>query len=508
MATRTQLLLVMLAALRTFIPLRNNPYVGLVLLFGTAWLACGDTYYISQTATGNGSGSSSGNRMSVSNYNATVPAGSGDIVSIGGTITSHLDSGHGGSFGSRLAIVGESGSRFSAPTWTGSVITGYGHMVFDGIVVEATDNGTSMGNQNNFTAMNFSGASDVVIKNASLTNLYVRVAGFDSNEYGFGIQFFNTFHEILITNVICNNARTGIQFVYGPGCSNVLVTYYTAYNCNWGGASGDAGSSSRLVGMTLDHATIYNFQNWEDPPDQFHHNGWYFFAENAGVMSNVVISACHIGPGYASHNTSGIFISGHVLGWKFVNNIFDGSDNSSPADAMLTAGTSGSDVPTVCGIYNNTFVKGSGTQQSVACSTSQIFINCTNNEYYQPNIAQDWTFTVNYTFASDYNHYDGWQRPDFMGSGTDGSTGTHTFSQWQGFGFEAHSTTNNALLDANFAPMAGSPLIGAGVNLAAFGVTNDYFGNLRPNPPSIGYAEYISSGSGSSMTVGKIYNVY
>ncbi len=39
----------------------------------------------------------------------------------------------------------------------------------------------------------------------------------------------------------------------------------------------------------------------------------------------------------------------------------------------------------------------------------------------------------------------------------------------------------------NFHPLAGSPAVGHGVSVS--GLTKDFFGVTRPNPPTIGAAE-------------------
>jgi hypothetical protein len=49
------------------------------------------------------------------------------------------------------------------------------------------------------------------------------------------------------------------------------------------------------------------------------------------------------------------------------------------------------------------------------------------------------------------------------------------------------------------APVSGSRVIGAGT--AITGVTVDYTGNTRPDPPSIGALEYGSTSSGAQITV-------
>jgi hypothetical protein len=48
--------------------------------------------------------------------------------------------------------------------------------------------------------------------------------------------------------------------------------------------------------------------------------------------------------------------------------------------------------------------------------------------------------------------------------------------------------TNKKFLDNfNFQPASGSPAIGHGIPVS--GITTDYYGKARPNPPSIGAVE-------------------
>jgi hypothetical protein len=73
----------------------------------------------------------------------------------------------------------------------------------------------------------------------------------------------------------------------------------------------------------------------------------------------------------------------------------------------------------------------------------------------------------------------------------------YTFAQWQAIGYDTHSFQLASLaLDANLKPMAGSPVINAGVNL---GPMQDYTGKSFTQRNDIGAYEYAPS-SGSDPT--------
>src|ERR1039457_6396851 len=80
------------------------------------------TIYLAQTAAGDGSGSSTGNRMALATINSSWTLNPGDTLSLGGTFTNALNIRGSGTAGNPITILFEPNAKFSAPTMTGAWI--------------------------------------------------------------------------------------------------------------------------------------------------------------------------------------------------------------------------------------------------------------------------------------------------------------------------------------------------------------------------------------------------
>jgi|ERR1035437_221101 hypothetical protein len=423
----------------------------------------------------------------------------GDTVHLVGTFTGGITITNSGTTVNPITFLFEPNAKFSVPTFSGVLIQcNQSNVVIDGGqngIIEATANGTGLAYSNDFAAIQISGAFGVLVKNLLIQNLYVNVAGSDENGATAGIEIYNTCGNITVTNCVIHDMKAGIWIAFGAGCSNILYSHCTAYNCNWGGGAGDTGSSSTLNGLTVDHCHFYNWQNWDDNGDWDHHNGFYCWAGQGagGLASNVTYSANHVGPGYGAHNTAGLFISGNVDAILVFNNLFDASDGSSPANAQLNVGLSSSSTTR---IFNNTFIGAQGFDIGGGGGVSTSSFLAFNNEFYNCSFPIELWNNVTYTFWSDTNNFYSAAGNQQFNASNNGNGAFYNFAGWQSYGgygspWDAHSTASNPNLNNLYEPQANSPLLGAGVYNSLVAV--DYNGVTRPNPPSIGAFEVATT---------------
>jgi hypothetical protein len=488
------------AALHTNLKLnrRNSICLIAVALIGLSVLreAFSKDIYISQA------GSGTTNSLAWLNNSANWGPGTsqvtaGDTVHLLGTLTNSLTISGSGGPGSPITIYFEPAAKFSAATWTNNsaIIQSASYITIDGGsngVVEATANGTGLANSNDITGVYLLNCSGVIVKNLIIQNLYVHTAG-DGSGGGNGVSLVGTSVNDSVTNCIFHDMRTGVMIVSYAGCSNITYTHCQAYRCNWGGAAGDANSSGTLNGLSVDHCRFHDWANWDDPADNFHHNGFYAWAESGGCLSNVTYSANYVGPGYGAHNTSGLYISGKIFGAMIYNNVFDATDGTGPADGLIFVYLhSGINTSTVFVCNNTFFGEASASDFYSGFGSNLTTYVVENNEFYSNHWSIVCYMDTDCTFVSDYNNVYTPNNLASLSASQTGSVWEKTFAQWQTvYGYDLHGSTNAPSLDANSVPtLSDSVARGQGTNLSAF-FTTDFYGNTRPatGPWTIGAFE-------------------
>ena len=459
-------------------------------------------FYVAQSAQGANTGADAADAHSLAWLNTssnwgtgTNQIGPGGTVYLCGIISNALTIQAAGLPGSPLTIYFAPNARFSAPTWTGNIIndSGYSYVTFDGGsngVMEATASGSGLAYSNTMTAIALTGCSGVIVRNLTFQNFYVMASGgitsTDATSSGSGVILTGSgFGNDVITNCVFHDMFSGVAGAYGAGCFNLTMTHCTAYNCNWGGAMGDANASGTLNGMTVDHCHFYNWLNWDNAYDNHHHNGFFTWAESGGSVSNVTYVDNYVGPGYGVQNSYGLFAQGNVVNVVVYNNIFDASDGTAPADGLLYVDLE--KITTASSVYacNNTFIGGAAVNVAGINLDGDIYggnpshFYLLNNVFVHNYYGLIWFYNSASTLVCDTNDYYGCSANAFASSAS-GSGGGGSLASWQAIGYDLHSLTVNPDLNISDQPQPGSPLIGAGENLTALGITNDYLGNPRP----------------------------
>lgn len=477
--------------------------------------AFGETLYFSQSGAGSHNGSSLGNAWSLAEANTAGNWGAGagkvsagDTLTVFGTITGTLTAAGDGSAGNVVTILFDTGAKFSAATFTtGSgaiVVSGRQYVTVDGGatgsiggygaagtingLIEATANGTGLANTNDISGVFGRDCQHIEVKNLQVKNMYVRPSGSDTNGYGYGVNIgFNGGtgpSDIKATNCLFSDMYIGVYLDYGPSCVGYVCDRVTASNVNWGIAGADHGATSAGSGFAAHDCYLHDFVNWDQPGNQFHHNGIYYYAESGGSIADILIYSVVVGPNFSvgspNNATSGIFVSGAgITGTVQVrNSIFREGASDTPSNGLIFIWPGAT---AVVGIYNNTFVgggtgnaiqpyggRGTAGQQSFTIKnnlcTGKTFINVANN--------------ATITLVADYNLGDNLVSGQEYSYSANGSSVFKSFAQWQALGFDTHGLSSNPMLNLDYTLQAGSPAIAAGTNLSGI-FTTDFDGVTR-----------------------------
>lgn len=474
--------------------------LALVALLGSvAPSAHAEDIYIAQTPSGADDGTTAANAHSVAFFNtaanwsspAKIPGkiGPGDVVHLVGTITSPLTiHASGTSDISRITVLFGPSAVMTNPAWpnSGAIhIYQKDYITIDGGInglIEDTDNGTNLGNHVDSYGVRANACNYLTVKNLTVANLYVRTAG--SELFGYGRCISNQadpapYTHFVVTHCTVHDAYIGIDSDYSPGCSDYDFSYNTAYNCNWGGRTGDRSASATLTGLSVHHNQFYNFANWDETStNAFHHNGFYGWAESGGSLTDVKCYDNVLGPNYGVHSTSGIFFGGNISNVFVYNNIFLEAPADNPSNGLVTITAEKQTSGGASYILNNTFA-GGGTGIAILAGMG------TANYVIQNNIIQNVTTAMfirdatNCIITADHN----WAYMLKPGQQYSYSlTGTGAFLsllQWQAHGYDVGMSNTNPMLDSTYYPQAGSPIIDRGADLSAF-FTVDASGVSRP----------------------------
>ena len=388
----------------------------------TTGSATAQNFYIAQTQAGTGDGSSCTNAQPVSWFNTAGNwanpklaglIGPGDTVHLCGVISTPLTVEKSGSSGSPITILFEPNAKLSAPTWTGNSIAGsYPNAVIAGTdvsyitvdggsngIIEATNNGDNLTYQNTVVGVGFGHYSSdnpdvgIEIKNLTIQNLYVRNQNSSSTIDPWGILLEASDSSAHNNNI--NWVGEGVMCIFTPtGGQNVSVYSNVIKDMNDGIVFGSADSSSVFTGtVNIYNNDISDAYPWDDPTDNFHHEGFHFYDYGPGLAANLLkVHGNYVHGNWGSHYTALFFFEGSVLGgYSIYNNIL----NSSFRSIYTKITSSGNDAY----IYNNDFA---GTGPYMDSSTGSVadfannIIYGTAGQLYNGNTGTNPTVTLEY----------------------------------------------------------------------------------------------------------------
>lgn len=428
--------------------------------------------YVAQTSSGTGDGSSCANAMALSSYTWTE----NDVLHLCGTLTDTITIG-----ADNVTIIFEPNAKLSKASWgTGTSAAIYasgkdGIIIDGGIngIVEATDNGTSLTNQNDSEAINLSSCDNWVIKNLTVQGMYVRDGdSSDSNQYGEGVLAENC-SQLKIHDCIFKEAKHLVR-AYTNGTD---ATGFELYNCTFTRASNpirvSTSTSNTYTNISIHDNEIYDLApywdgTWNSGSSWNHIDGVQMWGgDSTHEYSNIDIYNNYFHGDFGEHCTGWIYMEGYFPDVDIWNNLFVNSAEK-PAHAFIAVEADYES--SYANVFSNTMIgKGSssagGTGLMLRYTDPTIKNNIFKDLYVV--ISTD-AGTVNFT--SDYN--------DFYNVGNIGhinSSWYSTLSSWQSFlggcpgsDNDCNSITTDPGLDTGYKPASEtSSVVDAGTDLSA-----------------------------------------
>ena len=471
--------------------------------------------YVSQNGAGDGTAAFNSKSIAWLNSNwASISAG--DTIHLVGTLTTRLVVSKSGISGNPITLLFETNAMFEAAVWpiAGAIsASGKSNIVIDGGVnglIRNTDNGTLLGNQADSIGIRGDHLLNFVVKNLTITNMYKHIRGRgDWLRHGECVDI--TGSSLTVQSCHFGDGDTLLSITTEPdGTStnwatsrdwNVKQNDFTRFNHGFN--FGTAAPYTIIDGVLIESNRMDYLSAWDETGStQLHLDAIIFIAEGkvsgtnspAFYSSNVVIRANYIGPNVGTNNTSGIFCDTYFANactkWSIYNNLF--TYNSKWNNGCLNI--LGTDVL----IANNTFIGVAGSTPNNGTGIAiKLGSGCTiiNN-----------VFSLNGTVLAgqdngrpdfiDYNVYDQFDNTDsgvFIGSAPGNMR--HNIVSWvtycHSFGSESNTVAVfplRSIAVVNYLPTSEaangfspfSMTAFQGKNLTALGITNDYYGNLRP----------------------------
>jgi hypothetical protein len=483
------------------------------------------TYHVTQSGAGSANGTSEASAWSLSSYNnasnwSATPATSGkispgDTVMMYGTFTATIGAPGSGASGNLITILFAPGAKVSVATATSPLIDVFqrDYLVFDGgatgmiggtggdptgvnAIIECTDNGTLLGNQNETSGFSFRGCRHITVKGFYVRNIFIKTPGSYSSDTAArrtgGISFEDPngrgMNDLEVYNCLIHDVSTGVSADYGPSASNYHFHHYTAYNVNWGGRVGDRNTSSVISNVVIDHCRWYNFTDWDQETDLgLHHNGFFIWAVNGGTFNDARLHNNIVGPGFTNrigpgggYNacTAGIFCAGPLGPIYVYNNLFINTGTHGPSNGLINFGSGATGTEYFA--FNNTFIGGNGSSAiRFGDFGGTLLMTIKNNLLAGADKAWCCLYKDNVTVSSENNLIFNTPTNAFEWS-VEGAGGQISLASWQSStSQDGDILTSDPLLTETYRLGASSPAIGEGENLSAF-FTTDADGNTRP----------------------------
>lgn len=363
-----------------------------------------------------------------------------------------------------------------------------------------TNTGTSLGFQRNCYGVDLEGTLHrVTVSGFAMTNLYNRTSTADANYYGIGVNMTaGGGTDVVIARCTNFMASTGIGISWSGSCSNWCIWSNMCWQNVIALVMGESAANSTMDALDITGNDFGDMSQWSGQAG-FHANNIHLYIGTFGT-SQYIRTRVH---GNYFHDP----MSDHMTALTFFEN------NTSTANCYSNLE-----------VFNNLYIytNGNGSLawngfcffKSVGALVANNTWVCNNHEIAletgtggsTPNpglvVTNNLTFNVTYGIydpqgwvtASDYNNWS-----VSSGSITFGYPGnaSASFAQWQGQGYDAHSTTTQPALDANYVPLSSDTVAkDKGVSMSTY-FTTDRIGTTRPQGSAwdIGAYEYTSGGA-------------
>ena len=423
----------------------------------------------------------------------STQVGPGTTIHHCGVITYSLAFFLDGSAGNTIAYLFEPGGKFSAGNWNAEAALlsqGHSYLTINGGLVniggstpniEATSNGSGLATSLASTGIDISSSSNVEILNLGCSNLYIHSSlsdGSISSDTSSCVHGNPIGQGILIHDSTFHDNQDGILIIGAASGSNSLQLYNMDMSHMDHFLFTDCAASGTSSGYLIHDNQIHDPANWDTTGNFYHHDGWIMDINTGQTCDGIYAYNNLFGGDWGANNTSPLFFdqnAGTVDNQYIFNNVFLNTNASFPWSNGIALET----YPGPVHFWNNTIICPSvgGASMEVISLNIDIRNNVESGcqGYYNSSVATAPTISV---AAFDYNWYS-----NLVSSGggawsyltshtTAGQTLSQQFTAWQTIiqaqlsGTEVHSGQSaSAGIASSGTVNAGSPLIGAGVNL-------------------------------------------
>jgi hypothetical protein len=409
--------------------------------------------------------------------------GPGTTVHICGTFTESANTtvfqfqGSGTGVNSQITLLFESGAILQAPYFAapgnggscgGAICFGKRSWItIDGGsngVIQNTGNGSQLGNKRGSNAIDGTVANNITVQNLTIANMYVNTQGDGSLGDSSTVRAinFNGSNWLIKNNTIHDCGWCIVDF-YNNGDSNVEISGNDISNFGHAMAVATSGANA-LTTVRIHDNQVHDTSNWSAPGCPFHNDGVHFFGTSGSSIDQVFYYNNYNYGNWGSCPTGFVFVEAAGSGTpsnlktsRWWNNVFvvpAGSPVDSSGWFEMDQGASGTQT-----VVNNTFI-GSGSADNTLCMQVQGVSSLTFENNAISGCGDPVEISSSTIVSVDYNFY---------GSNISGNSfiWNHAFkgalAAWKSAcACDQHSIqSNNPLLSANGAPMAGSPVIGA-----------------------------------------------
>ena len=499
--------------------------------------------YIAQASAGGDNGTSCLNSYAITYFNTSgnwsgsptgTQIGPGTTVHLCGAITSELSFSGGGSSGSVITIVFETGASIQITPGcdgNGCVNLGaYSYILIDGganrpcgwNVATNVSEGSCNGQIENMlygssdgvcpggtcttqaTTGNLiqgTGGSNIEIRNLQVGPSYIHTStGNSGNDTGGtqGIALTNGSNWNIHDNKLHDASWHEVLAYTGGGAYGTwAITNNEMYNNSHMVAVAGADSSA-LNGMTMTGNYTHDMGNWDTSGDAWHANAIHTYGDTTSTLTNQTIANNIMGGNPGADMTSQIFSesqkTGSVSNISVYNNLLYAVGGLQGGERLFLFTQCDSN----CLLVNNTLYGNSSVNGTCLYFTGTYHWTVENNAVGGCNLQAYTSGALGGTY--NYNAY--FRGNALLNIFDCNGTQTNTWSDWQACSSEGSNSLHNLNnstglgLDAAYVPKSGSPLPGAGTNLAGLGITaldSDLAGNPRPNSGAwdIGAYNYI-----------------
>jgi len=527
-----------------------NPFVAIVFVFAFSVLGFSSATNVYITPNGASQGNCKTNPQTPAWFNSSANWGSGSIqigpgtmVLFCGTFTDVvngilLTARGSGASGNPITLKFDTAAVWQSPAEnTFLQLDGQSHFIVDGGTtcgwvsqnvttcngtIQNTGNGTNLANHNHGSAgISASGSADVEIRNLQIGPIYLKVGTGDQLNGAPGpqcVRITNPSNAGFTGINIHNNIMHDVGWCVWGGANTLTISNNEIYYLDHGlGFGNNTDGTSTWSGISIHDNHLHDFVAWDTSSNDFHHDGFHFFAYAANgtdfntknIIENINIYNNLFDGDWGVNNTANIFFEGNEQNANIFNNVTVVYPGRQLNNGLYNG------YGTNINFYNNTAIgSGSGYQTQKFSIFTGVGFNIKNNIWTDggtistngpfPNDCPGYTpcqstsyklsnnaFLAPLDFSNGFGFYlNGGGGNGFLNFNPSGFNSFESGAGETGGVFKDTKPTSSYLNTSTGQELSGSPTVGAGANLASLCTKNggslpdalcsDIAGNPRP----------------------------